>query len=295
VDAIIPLRICHDVIEYTSTLVDNNFSYHLKASCVEFADLIHMSSKYNDGKPTFDILNLLKCCAIKVLQLHQQDTLPDPPCIIPGTYNPAKYGRAFYFTEHGCQIREMRQFSIDSKASSVKYDDLPESKCNKIYPQVTKKGVSYLFLWFCPLHGHCLGYHIIPGSEGRKDAAASLYTHLPTPPEEIFYDFACSLSEYNHNRESGYFKNTRYYHDVFHGFTHKCSKVFRCDRLNGFGGLNTSICEQFNSFIQNIKVSSKLMNQAHFNFYLQFFIHIWNQKKQKSFEKRSFIARSVDV
>lgn len=95
-DAIIPLRICHDVIEYTSTLVDNNFSYHLKASCVEFADLIHMSSKYNDGKPTFDILNLLKCCAIKVMQLHQQDTLPDPPCIIPGTYNPAKYGRAFF-------------------------------------------------------------------------------------------------------------------------------------------------------------------------------------------------------
>jgi len=165
-----------------------------------------------------------------------------------------------------------------------------KANATKFIPKLQKKGVSYLFLWFCPLHGHCLGYHIIPGSEGRKDAAASLYTHLPTPPEEIFYDFACSLSEYNHNRESGFFKNTRYYHDVFHGFTHKCSINFSCDRLNGFGGLNTNICEQFNSFIQNIKVSSKLMNQAHF--YLQFFIHICNQKKKN---RSKNVALSLDL
>jgi len=35
-----------------------------------------------------------------------------------------------------------------------------------------------LFLWFCPAHGHCYGFHVIPGSEGRKDPANSLYTFL---------------------------------------------------------------------------------------------------------------------
>ena len=68
--------------------------------------------------------------------------------------------------------------------------------------------MTYLFLWFYPMHGNCLGFHMIPGSEGRKDPAVALNTHLATPPKVVFYDFACSLSEYVKNRESGYFRNT---------------------------------------------------------------------------------------
>ena len=29
---------------------------------------------------------------------------------------------------------------------------------------------------------HCYGFHIIPGSKGRKDPAAAVYTHMETPP-----------------------------------------------------------------------------------------------------------------
>ena len=71
------------------------------------------------------------------------------------------------------------------------------------------------------MHGHCYGYHIIPGSEGRKNPAASLYAYSEVPPDVVLYDFACSLSEYVHNRESGFFASTRFYHDIFHGFTRK--------------------------------------------------------------------------
>ena len=149
-----------------------------------------------------------------------------------------------------------------------------------------------MFLWFCPFHGQCYGFHLIPGSEGRKDVAASLYTHLNEAPKELFCDFACSLSEYNHNRESGFFQDTRYFHDVFHGFTHKCTKAFHSNRPFGLNCLNTSIYEQFNSFIQNIKASAKLMNQCHFKFYLQFFIYQWNKQKRSNFEKRCRIARA---
>ena len=130
--------------------------------------------------------------------------------------------------------------------------------------------MTYLFLWFCPRHDHCYEFHIIPCSEGRKDPVAAVYTHMETPPKCIFYDHACSLSEYIKNRESGFFKNTRVFHDVFHGFTHKCSTFLSCADLNCFSQVNSSICEQFNSYIQRIKSSAKLLSQVHLVFYLQF-------------------------
>ena len=79
------------------------------------------------------------------------------------------------------------------------------------FPIVSKKGITYLFRWFCPTHGHCYGYHIIPGSEGHNDAANTLYNYLHKAPENVFYDFACSLDEYTKNRENESFENTRFF------------------------------------------------------------------------------------
>jgi len=126
--------------------------------------------------------------------------------------------------------------------------------------------------------------------EGRKDPAASLYCYMDKAPKTVFYDFACSLSEYTQNRESGFYKDTRFFHDIFHGYSHKCSAAFRSSRLNNISGLNTSICEQFNSFLQCIKASSRLMTQEHFTFYVQFFIDMWNNAKQKSFQRKLHVA-----
>ena len=184
-------------------------------------------------------------------------------------------------------MRNVRRFAIDTaKSHRENFDDNPAQVCQKAFPTVSKKGMTYIFLWFCPAHGHCYGFHIITGAEGRKDAASSLYSYLEKSPEVIFYDFACSLDEYTKNRESGYFQHTRFFHDIFHGYTHKCSKIHKSNRLLGFSGINTSICEQFNSFIQCIKASSKLMTQEHFTFYMQFFIHHWNKQRKISFTKK---------
>ena len=109
----------------------------------------------------------------------------------------------------------------------------------KVSRKSVKKGMIYLFLWFCPRHGHCYGFHTIPGSESRKYPAAAVYTHMETPPKCIFYDHACSLSEYIKNLESGFFKNTRGFHDVFHRFTHKCSASLSWADLNCFSQVST--------------------------------------------------------
>ena len=267
-DTIIPFSIIDDCLKCLD--LKAGFGNLLRKFCPEFSNVMALHKE--DG------IALLKYCEQRVIDIHKDDLVPEAPTVC-SPYNPAKYGRAYYFHAHGNKIREMRKFSVDGKTSS--FDDVPYEYCSKNYPMITKKGISYLFLWFCPTHGHCYGFHIIPASEGRKDPAASLYTHLENAPDSIVYDFACSLSEYCHNRESGYFAKMRFFHDVFHSYNHKCSASFRCQRLKSFTGVNSSICEQFNSFLQNIKTSARLMSQVHFTFYVQFFISIWNGNKRK--------------
>ena len=157
------------------------------------------------------------------------------------------------------------------------YDDLPgvDEACRKKYPNVSYGGYGYIFLWFCPIHGQCYGSHLIDGGEGRKDPFSSLLKYLPTAPQDIFYDFACQYSEYCLNREPQYFLNTRFWHDLFHSITHKCGKCFKSSRICGLVGINSEICEQFNSYMQCIKYTgTHLSHVSLYVFCTVFYIHV---------------------
>ena len=77
------------------------------------------------------------------------------------------------------------------------YDDVPgvEQLCKK-FPSVSYGSYGYLFLWLCPIHWHCYGFHLIAGCEGRKDPFSSLFEYLPTAPKEIFCDL-CLANKVN--------------------------------------------------------------------------------------------------
>ena len=130
------------------------------------------------------------------------------------------------------------------------------------------------------------------GSERRKDPACSLCNHLEVVPEVIYCDFACSLEEYCMNREAGYFKDTQFFYDIFHGYNHTCSKIYSSKNLIHLNSVNSSICKQFNSYLQCIKSFAKQMSQEYFMFFLQYMIRLWNEKKKKSFVKKLNIALS---
>ena len=98
-------------------------------------------------------------------------------------------------------------------------------------------------------------------------------------------DFACCLVEYGLNREAGYFAKTRFYHDIFHGYTHNCPEVYDYTSV-----YNSSICEQYNSFIGVVKNAAKQMSQFYFTFLMQFIIKAWNDKKRKSILSKMNIA-----
>jgi hypothetical protein len=111
---------------------------------------------------------------------------------------------------------------------------------------------------------------------------------------EIFYDFSCQLEEFCLNREPAFFRNTRFFHDIFHGFSHKCPNVYTSKRISALDiGVNSEICEQFNSYIQRIKYSARSMNQSHFVFFLQYFINIWNERKEKMVQQEYHMAQKL--
>ena len=55
-------------------------------------------------------------------------------------------------------------------------------------PEPPKSGYPYTYLWFCPIHGQCYGFHLMMGTVGRKDLSFSMYKYLSKPPEDVFYD-----------------------------------------------------------------------------------------------------------
>ena len=214
--------------------------------------------------------------------IHANDDLYAAANPVEGSYNPES-GIAYYFTAHGCRVRDIPHYDIGDKGKSqTMHDDTPgtDDICTKRYPKVSSGGFCHTFFYFCPIHGHRLGFHLIDGGEGRKDAITPVYAYLPEPPNTIFYDFACGANEYALNREPSFFKETRFYHDIFHSFTHKCPVSFRSSRIRDLESVDSEICEQFNSFLQNIKYTCSHFTQSHYCFFLQLMIHFWNKKTQ---------------
>ena len=253
---------------------------------VELSNVLQSSLKHGFGNQCVGFVEYLVDQAIMI---HQGDIPVQEPSEIVGSYNPES-GTVYYFTPLGHQVRKQPVYSIDQERKN--YHNLPtvDDLCKKQFPNVSYGGFGYIFLWFCPIHGHCYGFHLISGGEGRKDPFSSLFKYMPEAPTDIFYDFACQLSEYCLNREPQYFLHTRFWHDLFHGITHKCGKCFKSSRVCGMVGINSEICEQFNSYLQCIKYTGSHLSQSHFMFFVQFFIYLWNQEKTAKFENIIGIA-----
>ena len=162
------------------------------------------------------------------------------------------------FQSLGNQLHKMPVYKVASKLDICGTDGCDEEpevdKCQKYFPRVNYGGFGYIFLWFCLVHGHSYGFHCINGGEGRKDVFSSLYKYLEKPPEHIFYDFACQLHEYCLNREPELFKNTRFWHDLFHSIGHVYGINFKSGHVRDLEGVNTEICEQWNSLSSMYKV-----------------------------------------
>jgi hypothetical protein len=71
----------------------------------------------------------------------------------------------------------MKYFAMPPLSKKKKNSDDPTRvwKCGKIFPEVSAKAMTYLFVAVCMLHNTVHGFHLIPGAEGQKDGHAALY------------------------------------------------------------------------------------------------------------------------
>ena len=101
---------------------------------------------------------LLKYLNNRIEELHNDAIEPGLWCLIDGSYNPPKNGIGYYFQVDGKQGRVNRQLDIDlERHHGQGNDDKATSNCIKMFVECVK-GQVFLYLWFCPIHGHCWGF-----------------------------------------------------------------------------------------------------------------------------------------
>lgn len=64
----------------------------------------------------------------------------------------------------------------------------------------------------------------------------------------------------------------------------RCCKAFRMDNYEDLHGLNSSIAEQYHSYLRRLREMAKHMRLDHFMLLLRVFINLWNVDKLQSIE-----------
>ena len=129
--------------------------------------------------------------------LSIQSTVPvQEPEEIPNTYYPPR-GSAYYFTESGAQVRKLPVHAVDATSTRKKnYDDNPQvdKPCTKLYPLASWGGdFCHMFLFFCPVHGHTYGFHLIGGERAVKTHSVPCLSICPMPQKSCFMTMHASF------------------------------------------------------------------------------------------------------
>jgi hypothetical protein len=93
-------------------------------------------------------------------------------------------------------------------------------------------------------HETIIGFHVMPQGEGRRDGIHPPYRFMESPPTAIFGDYVCGWEESAMNYVPEFYLLVQFFHDIFHGCTHKCSERFQGKQLPDYCSVNTSLMEQ---------------------------------------------------
>jgi hypothetical protein len=174
--------------------------------------------------------------------------------------------------------------ALEDKLQKLAERTADDTACGKYYETYKKPSlVGGLMVLWCR-HSICVGFHVIPTFEGRNDVFSALYTHWPTAPKVVVYDFACQLAPYCLLREPQFFRDTRFLVDQFHASGHtKCSKASSSTYAMQFDPnlqvINTSAAEVGNSGAAKIRKSVSYMTQRHAIQYTKVYMDVTNRCK----------------
>jgi hypothetical protein len=167
--------------------------------------------------------------------LPEKDWLPRP--------NPEHTGIRYMLTKHGCSVRTSWPLPATSQHAEDELGSC-EGCTKKRYAVIGHRQRAGLWIVMCMEHETIVGYHIMNRGEGRRDGIIPPFRFMPKPPDALFGDYVCGWEETAMNLLPEFYLLVQFFHDIFHGCTHKCSERFECRRLHEFCALNTSLMEQ---------------------------------------------------
>ena len=211
--------------------------------------------------------------------------------------NPAVDGFRSFMTPDGTSVRNT--WPLPRDAIKQIHSETNCEGCSKAtVQQHSHSQRTGLWITLCMVHETIIEYHLIKNGEGRRDCLIPLFRFKKEPPEAVFCDTACFCEESGLKWLPGFFKHTKWFHDLFHGYAHVCPSVFTCSTTPRYSWVNTSLMEQCNRFFQSIrgllgssttKVSSILSyqnfciclspQQATLMFWTDVFAFSWNSRK----------------
>ena len=136
------------------------------------------------------VTNFIEYIMDKIQLVHSVNCPVQEPEEIPNTYYPPG-GSAYYFTESGAQVRKLPVHGVNGTSTRKKnYDDNPQvdKPCTKRYPLASLGGFCHMFLFFCPVHGHTYGFHLIGGGKAIKTHSVPCLSICPMPQK------SCSMT-----------------------------------------------------------------------------------------------------
>lgn len=193
--------------------------------------------------------------------------------------DPGQTGIRYMMSDSGRYVRVQWPVPSGAELSGSNIEMSADGCTKRRVRMINNRARTQLWVSMCMVHECVVGYHLME-HEGRRDCLLPLYAFLRNPPKILFYDFACNASATALNLLPEYFARTHFCHDCFHGFKHTCPFIFKV-HTDEFRATNTSLMEQFNSFLQTIRgvlrSGSTLLPTA--MFWFDVFVAVWNSRK----------------
>ncbi len=196
------------------------------------------------------------CCMFAVRRFEavhgRIDMLPNEELINAPHPDPLTCGYKYNMSAQRTQFRDTWYLPPKGAGAEIEQDirdgvsvQKSAEGCTKARWERSKKNLrSGLWIWVCMKHQLIVGYHMMPKPEGLRDPIYSLMRFKEKPPKTVFIDFACGCEETSLNWAPSMFKDTQFFHDVFHGMTHVCGERFKSTRFPKYADFITPIMEQ---------------------------------------------------
>ncbi|GMH34863.1 hypothetical protein BSKO_02724 [Bryopsis sp. KO-2023] len=178
-----------------------------------------------------------------------------------------------FFGRHHQVKRRLRKYATNPAYRK-------EEECTK-HSYIPRQLTAGTYIMWCVEHEEAVGFLVMPHAESPRTAFECLYTCWdPDVLRGFYYDNGCNAEQYALNREPLFFKNVSRMIDSMHARGHvNCLTAYKSSNFSFM--TDSSLAEQRNSKLAQLKTEAVFMNQFNFLFYVRHYLYELNMQKRK--------------